>query len=306
MDRESFYRELTRRNRVLISAGVQERLRRQRFVIAGVGSTGGACVMPLVRSGAVRLALADPGRYELGNLNRQEASLADVGRNKARVQAERALAVNPFLDVEVDERGIDPMQADRLLHEGDLVIDAADVTEPAGLAAKLALHEACCRRRLRVITAYDIASTQYVELYDYARVRRPLRGRVGSGDLEPMRVLRALVPLRALPHEIFAVLEDRRRRVPSTQRSVRSGGAGATAPDDRTPDEGWPQLAMTSALLGPLVVAYVLRLLAGRPVRDSVRVDLLDVVRPAPWRLLHRRRRDVGLVRELWHLRHAG
>lgn len=284
MDRESFYRELTRRNRVLISAEVQERLRRQRFVIAGVGSTGGACVMPLVRSGAVRLALADPGRYELGNLNRQDAGLSDVGRNKARVQAERALAVNPFLDVEVDERGIDPLQPDRLLREGDLVIDAVDVTEPAGLAAKLALHQACCRLRLRVITAYDIASTQYVELYDYARVRRPLRGRVEDRDLEPVRVLRALVPLRALPNEIFAVLEDRRR----------------------WPEEGWPQLAMTSALLGPLVVAFALRLLAGRPVRDSVRVDLLDAVRPGAFRLLHRRRRDVGLLRELWRLRHGG
>lgn len=284
MDRESFYRELTRRNRILIAPALQERLRGQRFVIAGVGSTGGACVMPLVRSGAGRLALADPGRYELANLNRQEARLSDVGRSKARVQAERALEVNPHLEVEVDDRGIDPADPGRLLREGDLVIDGVDVTERSGLAAKLALHEACCRLGLRVVTAYDVAFTQYVELYDYARVRRPLRGRVGAGDLEPLRVLRALVPLRALPDEIFAVLEDRRRR----------------------PEEGWPQLAMTSALLGPLVVAYVLRLLAGRPVRRSVRVDLLDLVRPAPRRLLQRRRRDADLVRALWRLRREG
>lgn len=280
MDRESFYRELTRRNRVLIGAELQERLRRQRFVIAGVGSTGGACVMPLVRTGAVRLALADPGTYELGNLNRQEARVSDVGRNKARVQAERALEVNPFLEVEVDERGIDPTEPDRLLRDGDLVFDAVDVTERSGLAAKLALHEACCRLRLRVITAYDVASTQYVELYDYTRVRRPLRGRVRSGELEALRVLRALVPLRALPDEVFAVLEDRRRH----------------------PGEGWPQLAMTSALLGPLAVAYVLRLLDGRAVRRSVRIDALDAVRPPAHRLIHRRRRDADLVRALAQL----
>jgi len=176
----------------------------------------------------------------------------------------------------VDERGIDPSEPDRLLREGDLVIDAVDVTERPGLAAKLALHRACCRLRLRVITAYDVASTQYVELYDYTRVRRPLRGRVGSGELEPLRVLRALVPLHALPEEIFMVLEDRRRH----------------------PDDGWPQLAMTSGLLGPLAVAYVLRLLDGRPVRRSVRVDVLDVVRPPAHRLLHRRRRDVDLLPE--------
>ena len=283
MDRERFHQELTRRNRVLISPLLQERLRRQRFVIAGVGSTGGSCVMPLVRSGAERLLLADPGRYELANLNRQDARLCDVGRSKASVQAERALEVNPYLEVEVDECGIDQSDAGRLLRESDLVIDAVDVTDRAGLAAKLALHEACCRLRLRVITAYDIATTLYVELFDYARVRQPLRGRVGRDELEPMRVLRALVPLRALPDEIFAVLEDRRRR----------------------PEEGWPQLAMTAALLGPLVVAYVLRLLDGRPVRRSVRVDLPDAVRPASRRLLHRRRRDLDLVRALWRL-HGG
>jgi hypothetical protein len=278
---DALYRELTRRNRVLIGPELQERLRRQRFVIAGVGSTGGACIMPLVRTGAGRLVLADPGRYEVSNLNRQQARLGEVGRNKARVQAERALEVNPFLAVEVDEHGIDPSDPGRLLRERDLVIDAVDVTESAGAAAKLALHEACCRLRLRVITAYDIASTQYVEFYDYTHVRVPLRGRVASGEVEPLRLMRSLVPLRALPDEIFAVLDDRRRH----------------------PDEGWPQLAMTSALLGPIVVAYVLRLLDGRRVRRSVRIDVLDAVRPPARRLLHRRRRDLDLVRALWQLR---
>ena len=280
MEHERFYRELTRRNRLLIDPALQERLRRQRFVIAGVGSTGGACVMPLVRTGAERLVLADPGTYELDNLNRQEARLGDVGRNKARVQAERALEVNPFLEVEVDERGIDPADPGRLLRDGDVVIDAVDVTEAAGLAAKLALHAECWRLRLRVITAYDVATTQYVELYDYTQLRRPLRGRVRGEALDPVRVMRALVPLRALPDEIFAVLEGRGRR----------------------PEDGWPQLAMTSAVLGPIAVGYVLRLLAGRPVRRRVRIDVLDAVRPTMRRLLHRRRRDVDLVRALWQL----
>jgi molybdopterin/thiamine biosynthesis adenylyltransferase len=281
MEANELYRELTRRNRVLIGPDLQERLRRQRFVVAGVGSTGGACVMPLVRTGAERLLLADPGVYEVSNLNRQEARLADVGRNKARVQADRALEVNPFAEIDVDERGIDASDAGRLLRDGDLVIDAIDVTESSGLAAKLALHEACCRLGLTVITAYDIAFTQYVELFDYRRVRRPLRGRVGSRDAEPLRLMRALVPPRALPDEIFAVLDDRRRN----------------------PGEGWPQLAMTSMRVGPIVVAYVLRLLAARRVRRAARLDLLDTVRPASRRLANRCRRDLDLVAALWHHR---
>jgi len=278
MNHESFYRDLTSRNRTLIPAELQNRLRRQRFVIAGVGSTGGACVMPLLRTGAERLVLVDPGRYEVSNLNRQEARLSDVGRNKAQVQAERALEVNPFVQVEAHDCGIDPENAGHLLHEGDVVIDAIDVTETSGVAAKVALHHAGCALHLRVITAYDIASTQYVELYDYTRTRRPLRGRIGAGERDPLRLLRALVPLTALPHEIFAVLKDQRVH----------------------PEKGWPQLAMTSGALGPLVVAYVLRLLCDRPVRRSVRVDALDTVRPLAWRMLHRRRRDLSLALALW------
>jgi hypothetical protein len=37
-------------------------------------------------------------------------------------------------------------------------------------------------------------------------------------------------------------------------------------------------------------------------VRRRVRIDVMDAVRPTVWRLLHRRRRDVDLVRALWQL----
>src|SRR5207237_319692 len=77
-DHEAFYAELVARNRGLIDEGSQAHLRQTRFVVAGCGSTGGACVMPLVRSGAERFVLLDPGAYELNNLNRQDAGLDDV------------------------------------------------------------------------------------------------------------------------------------------------------------------------------------------------------------------------------------
>jgi tRNA A37 threonylcarbamoyladenosine dehydratase len=93
---ERFYAELTSRNRGLISGLEQTQLRATRFVIAGCGSTGGACVMPLLRSGAERFVLFDPGEYDVSNLNRQDATLADVGRNKAEAAKARILGVNPF------------------------------------------------------------------------------------------------------------------------------------------------------------------------------------------------------------------
>src|SRR6202051_449457 len=92
-DHQAFYDELTSRNQGLIPPEVQRALRQARFVVAGCGSTGGAVLMPLVRTGAEHLVILDPGEYELNNLNRQDANLAVINRNKARVSAERLLAV---------------------------------------------------------------------------------------------------------------------------------------------------------------------------------------------------------------------
>ncbi|MDQ6711029.1 MAG: ThiF family adenylyltransferase [Candidatus Dormibacteraeota bacterium] len=280
IEHEAYYAELTIRNRGLISEAEQAVLRRTRFVIAGCGSTGGATIMPLTRSGAERFLLLDPGQYDLNNLNRQEAALGDVGRNKAEAARARIVAVNPFAAVEVDQRGVQPLTIAASLQAGDLVIDAVDVTTQAGADAKLALHRAACEKQLPTLTAYDIAATQYLELFDYRTERRPLSGRV-TGTESPDRLLRALIPPLAVPREIFAELLARRR----------------------DPARAFPQLAMTSTLLGALIVPYLLRLLTGQPVRRRMRVDLYDLVRPAPQRAGARARQVGGLASLWWRLR---
>ncbi len=276
-DHEHFYAELTSRNRGLIAPELQARLRRTRIVVAGCGSTGGAVLMPLLRTGAERMVLLDPGDYELNNLNRQDATVADLGRNKAAVQAERLLAVNPHATLEVHREGVSPGTIAGLLRPADFVVDAVDVTTQAGIDAKLALHRAAVDLRLTVLTAYDIAATQYVEVFEYERSRRPLDGRVKDGTKGSEAVLRSLIPPRALPREIFPILKERRRDA----------------------SLGFPQLVMTSTLLGALAVELILRLLEGKPVRPRVRVDLADLVRPPLRRFAGHLRRDVELV-DLW------
>ena len=279
-EHEAFYAELVARNSGLISNREQTVLRQTRFVIAGCGSTGGACIMPLVRSGAERFLLLDPDDYDLNNLNRQDATLADVGRNKASASAARILAVNPFASVAVDEAGVRPATIAVKLKTGDLVIDAVDVTTQSGVDAKLGLHQAACQLRLPVITAYDIAATQYLELFDYRRGGRPLRGLVKLGDA-PDTVVRRLIPPLAVPREIFPELLARRT----------------------DPGRGFPQLAMTSTLLGALIVPYVVRLLTGQPIRERMRVDLYDLIRPTGPRLVEHARRIGALASLWWQLR---
>jgi threonine dehydrogenase-like Zn-dependent dehydrogenase len=276
-DHESFYAELTERNRGLIAAAIQSSMRSTRFVVAGCGSTGGAVLMPLVRTGAESFVLLDPGDYELNNLNRQDATLSDLGRNKARACADRMLAVNPFCAIEVHEDGVRADAIAGILRAADLVFDAIDVTSSEGIAAKLALHDAAVAKRLTVVTAYDIASTQFIEIFDYAKQRAPLGGRVKDPGVGPETILRNLIPPFALPREIFAVLLERRR----------------------DPARGFPQLAMTSTFLGALAVEITLRLLAHKPVKRRIRVDLGDLARPALRRAAGDVRTKVELI-DLW------
>ena len=276
-EHEAFYKELTARNRGLVAPDLQSALRRARFVIAGCGSTGGAVLMPLVRTGAECLVLLDPGEYELSNLNRQDATLEDVGRNKARACADRLLAVNPFCSIDVHEEGVVASAVSDIVREGDFVIDAIDVTSQEGIDAKLALHAVATSKRLTVMTAYDIAATQFIEIFDYRKVRKPLGGRVRNPDAGAEAILRSLIPPLALPREIFSVLLERRR----------------------DPTLGFPQLAMTSTLLGALAVEIVLRLLAGKPVKRRIRVDLGDLVRPTLRRAAGQARTKLDLA-DLW------
>lgn len=251
-----FYAQLTSRNRGLVGDEEQQRLRHTTILVAGCGSIGGAVVEPLVRLGAERLVLVEPDGYELHNLNRQQARLADVGRNKAQVLAERVREVNPYADVRVDGRGVTAGNAADLVAGAGLVVDGVDVTSSQALGCKYALHVEAQRQGVPVVCGYDIAGTQLVLVYDYRVRSLPVLGGRLAGrpvrDLHPLRFLARVVPLRAVPVEMFGEL---RRRL--------HGDSVA-----------FPQLVYSAALFGVLACRVVLDLLAGRPVRHRIVVDV--------------------------------
>ena len=264
-----FYGQLTARNRGLINEGEQQRLRRTSILVAGCGSIGGAVVEPLVRLGAEYLVLVEPDGYELHNLNRQQATLADVGRNKARVLAERVRRINPYVDVRVDERGITADNVDGHVAGVGLVFDGVDVTTTLALGCKYALHVAAQRRGVPVVCGYDIAGAQLVLVYDYRVRSLPVLGGRLAGrpvdELDPLDFLARVVPLRAVPVEMFAEL---RRQL-----------AGESA--------AFPELVYSAQLFGVLACRLGLDLLAGRRVRHRIVVDVHTVTRPGRerWRM---------------------
>jgi hypothetical protein len=277
------YREMTRRNQPSLSREEQGALRAVRILVAGCGSIGGAPVVPLVRLGVERFVLCEPGDYELNNLNRQAADIADIGRNKADVQADRARAINPEVEVLVEPDGVTEDNVDWLVGTTDLVIDGVDVTEPAGIAAKRALHDEAWRQRRLVISGLDLGGTQVVYAFDYRDGRtRPLNGRLDKApdDLDALQFLTRLVSPLDVPRELLAYSEAMIR-----------GQAGSP-----------PQLAPTADQFGVLAAWMVLDFAAGRQVRKRVKVAIPDLVMPRGRRVANETARMVQLARVKWLL----
>jgi tRNA threonylcarbamoyladenosine dehydratase len=272
------YREMTRRNQPSLSREEQAALRAVRVLIAGCGSIGGAPVVPLVRLGVERFILCEPGDYELNNLNRQAADISDIGRNKAAVQADRARAINPEVETLVETDGVTEDNVDWLVGSTDVIIDGVDVTEPAGIAAKRALHQEAWRQRRLVISGLDLGGTQVVFGFDYRYGRtRPLNGRLDKApeNLDALQFLTRLVSPLDVPRELLAYSEAMIR-----------GQAGSP-----------PQLAPTADQFGVLAAWMVLDFAAGRPVRKRVKVAIPDLVMPRRRRVGNEAARIVELAR---------
>jgi len=121
------YDEAFARHRGLISAVEQDRLRRARVAIIGMGGVGGIHLITLARLGIGAFRIADPDVFEIANFNRQfGATMRGIGRPKVEVMAAEALAINPELDIRTFREPIGPGNIAEFLEGVDLLIDGID------------------------------------------------------------------------------------------------------------------------------------------------------------------------------------
>ena len=146
-DRGWSYADAFSRNAGLIDRAEQERLRRSRVAIAGMGGVGGIDLVTLARLGIGRFTIADPDVFEVANTNRQYgATRSTDGRSKVQVMAEIARDINPEIDLRVYPEPITADNAAEFLRDADLFVDALEVFEIGvrrrlfGLAAEQGIH----------------------------------------------------------------------------------------------------------------------------------------------------------------------
>jgi molybdopterin/thiamine biosynthesis adenylyltransferase len=210
-DPVTHYAELTSRNFHFVPADLQKRLAQVKVLIAGCGSTGGACIEALARAGVQHFALADNGSYELNNLNRQHARLENLGENKAVFHAKEIKSINPHCEILVSDTGINAENVDRLVAWADFVFDAVDVTTQSGIKAKILLHEKCHFLKKPVLSGLDLGYLQWGCSFDYRHGNIDvLKGKAQPAldAKHPIAALFTIYPLHIVPSDCVSPLID--------------------------------------------------------------------------------------------------
>lgn len=265
-EKEAHYQQLTSRNHHFIASESQRKLRNLKVLIAGCGSTGGACIEALARAGIENFVLADNGEYELTNLNRQHARLGDIGKNKALHHRDEVLAINPFANVTIDDRGIHPENVQRFCEWADIIFDAVDVTTPAGIEAKLSLHIKAKALRKPVLSALDVGLRQWGKSFDYRNeALKVLDGKLEAArkSRHPIRALFEIYPISLVPGHALGLVID-----------LLEGRSSFAS-----------QLGCTSDALSAIIVPVMLRFVESGELTPGWNLDLDQFRQPATRRL---------------------
>lgn len=127
MDADSYYEQAFTRNLGLVSKVQQQRLRSSHVAVIGMGGLGGRHFLDLVRMGVGKFTIADIDDFSIVNINRQiGASSSTAGCLKAEVMAEMARDIHPGVSLRVFNEGLQPENAQEVLKDVDLVVDAID------------------------------------------------------------------------------------------------------------------------------------------------------------------------------------
>lgn len=121
----------------------QRKLKAASVLISRVGGLGGLVALELAAAGVGRLILAHGGDLMLSDLNRQLLQTrAQVGRPRVESITQRLHDLNPDCEIVAVPENVSAANADGLVAQADIVVDAAPLFEE-----RLALNAAAVRAR---------------------------------------------------------------------------------------------------------------------------------------------------------------
>jgi len=110
-----------------VSTEGQEKLHNAKVLIVGAGGIGAPAALYLAGAGVGKIGIIDADVVEESNLHRQIIhSNAKLGFNKARSARSAVLEFNPHVQVQVYEEWLSQENAQAVVQDYDLVLDASD------------------------------------------------------------------------------------------------------------------------------------------------------------------------------------
>jgi tRNA A37 threonylcarbamoyladenosine dehydratase len=128
------------RTSLLIGPEALSNLTKKHVMVVGMGGVGSFAAEFVARGGIGKMTIIDGDVVDPTNRNRQLPALAtNHGQPKAQIMAERLLAINPELELNVVQEFVNPaMVEQQLAHKPDFIIDAIDSITPKITFIKMA------------------------------------------------------------------------------------------------------------------------------------------------------------------------
>jgi len=122
----------------------QERLRRSKVAVVGLGGLGSISALYLALAGVGHIRLVDQDTVELNNLHRQVLYCLDnVRYPKVEAAAKRIAEVNPDVEVEPVPENVRESNVDDMVRDVNCVVDGLD-----NMRTRYLLNRACVRNRV--------------------------------------------------------------------------------------------------------------------------------------------------------------
>ncbi len=154
----------------------QAKIRKAKFVIVGLGGTGGFMLENLLRMGAERLLVFDHDRFELSNFNRQPLATDEfIDMPKVHAALARARAINNGIQLEAREKFDEGSD----LGGADIVLDGTD-----NIGSKLLMARAARKAKRPYVFSSAQGSRGIVTVFTSYRFEKAFQLPPDTGALE--------------------------------------------------------------------------------------------------------------------------
>ncbi|SHH24175.1 sulfur carrier protein ThiS adenylyltransferase ThiF [Tepidibacter thalassicus] len=123
------------------SPNVQNKIKKAKIGIAGLGGLGSNVAISLARIGIGKLLLVDFDVVDLSNLNRQQYFIKHIGMKKTCALKDIINNCNPFVDIETKNIFIDENNIEEIFKDVDIIVEAFDNPKSKAILANTILSK---------------------------------------------------------------------------------------------------------------------------------------------------------------------